>query len=229
MLVAIHQLHYLPWMRYFEKIARADVFIVLDDIQYNKGGWQNRNKIKTSAGPLVLTVPVLSKDRQRLDEVRINNTVDWRRKHFRSIEQAYRSARYWTAYKPFLAGSYDRDWIALNDLNAHMLTYFLDALGIQKPVHFSSELNVPGAATERLINLIQAVDGDTYYTGAYALDAYLDTALLKSSGIRIELQHWKPPVHPQLHGEFAPDLSVLDVLLNCGPATLDVVRSGGQD
>lgn len=228
MLVAIHQLHYLPWLRYFEKIARADVFIVLDDIQYNKGGWQNRNRIKAADGPLLLTVPVFAKDRKRLDEVRINNTVDWRRKHFRSIEQAYRSSSYWAEHAPFLAETYDREWIALNDLNSHLLKYFLDALGVRTAVRYSSELNVPGTATERLVNLIHAVGGDAYYTGAYAANEYLDMHFLDANGIKLELQHWTPPAYPQLHDEFAPDLSVLDVLLNCGPAALDVIRPGGQ-
>ncbi|MEK7794232.1 MAG: WbqC family protein [Candidatus Hydrogenedentota bacterium] len=228
MLVAIHQLHYLPWLRYVEKIARADVFIVLDDIQYNKGGWQNRNKIKAADGPLLLTVPVLAKDQQRLDEVRINNTIDWRRKHFRSIEQAYRSSPYWAEHAPFLAATYDHEWTALNDLNKHMLNYFMNALGLRTPVRYSSELEVPGIATERLSSLIRAVGGDAYYTGTYAVDSYLDMGLFENNGIQVLLQHWTPPIHPQLHGDFAPDLSILDVLLNCGPTTLDVIRTGGQ-
>ena len=81
MLVAIHQLHYLPWLRYLEKIQRSDVFIVLDDIQFNKNGWQNRNKLKTASGPVTLTVPVRARAHQNLSEVRIHNEVDWRKKH----------------------------------------------------------------------------------------------------------------------------------------------------
>jgi hypothetical protein len=88
MRVGIHQLHYLPWLRYFEKIARSDVFIVLDNIQYNKNGWQNRNRIKAGDGALLLTVPVLECFGQSLDAVRINNAAPWRRKHLRSIAQS---------------------------------------------------------------------------------------------------------------------------------------------
>ena len=92
MLVGIHQLHYLPWLRYMEKIARCDVFVVLDNIQYNKNGWQNRNGIKTAQGETSLTVPVLAKAGQRLDEVSIQNSGAGGKKYWRTIEQSYRKA-----------------------------------------------------------------------------------------------------------------------------------------
>ncbi len=92
MLVAIHRLHYLPWLRYMEKIARCDVFVVLDNIKFNKNGWQNRNRIKTAQGEMLLTVPVAAKAGQRLDEVLIQNTEQWGKKHWRTIEQSCRRA-----------------------------------------------------------------------------------------------------------------------------------------
>ncbi len=89
MRVGIHQLHYLPWLRYFEKIQSCDVFVVLDDIQFNKNGWQNRNRVKTSSGAVLLTVPVQMKFAQRLGEVRIDERTPWRKKHWKTIEQSY--------------------------------------------------------------------------------------------------------------------------------------------
>lgn len=223
MLVGIHQLHYLPWLRYFEKIARSDVFVALDDIQYSKNGWQNRNKVKTSAGATLLTVPIFERLGQRLDEVRIDNSLPWRRKHWRTIEQAYHKAPHFADYASFLEETYARDWEMLNDLNFHMLEGFLAALLIDTPVARSSHLRVPGKATERLIELIEAVDGDCYYSGAYALDAYLDANQLASAGIGLELQEWRAPVYPQLYGEFLPDLSILDLLMNCGSDSLPIL------
>lgn len=223
MLVGIHQLHYLPWLRYFEKIARSDAFVLLDDIQFSKNGWQNRNKVKTANGVAVLTVPVRTKAGQTLDEVRIHNAVPWRKKHWRTIEQAYAHAPYFEDYAPFLHKVYAREWERLNDLNFHMLRFYLDALGIETPVSRSSMLNVPGEATERLVNLVKAVGGDTYYSGAFALDAYLDAALLEANGIALELQEWTAPEYAQLHGAFERDLSVVDLLMNCGPNALDVL------
>lgn len=223
MRVGIHQLHYLPWLRYFDKIARSDVFIVLDNIQYNKNGWQNRNRIKTAGGSTLLTVPVFGHHGQRLDEVRIDTSVPWARKHGRSIEQAYRKAPFFAEHEAFLRETYRRPWEHLNDLNSYMLDYFIAALGIRTRIVRSSVLEVPGTATERLANLIRAVGGTHYYSGAYALDAYLDISTLEQAGIGLELQEWSAPVYPQGHGDFVADLSILDLVLNCGPDSLGVL------
>jgi len=223
MLVAIHQLHYLPWLRYLDKIHRSDVFVVLDDIQFNKNGWQNRNKLKTSSGPVTLTVPVRAKAQQKLNETYIHNEVDWRKKHWRTLEQNYRNAIYFDDYADFFEETYSRPWERLNDLNRHMLAFYLQALGIATSIVYSSDLRVPGSATERLVNLIKAVGGTMYYSGPYALESYLDSGLLEDAGIALELQEWHAPEYPQLHGPFVPDLSIVDLLLNCGPESLETL------
>jgi len=228
-ITGIHQLHYLPWLRYFAKIARTDVFIVLDNVQFNKNGWQNRNRVKTSAGATLLTVPVYEHYQQRLDEVRINNTAPWRKKHWATLEQAYRKAPYFDTHALFLKDTYAREWETLNALNRHMLEYFLQALGIPTRIWHASELDVPGTATERLINLIRAVGGTAYYSGAYALDAYLDAAALEAAGITLMLQQWEAPRYPQLHGAFLPDLSIIDLLMNCGPRALAILLGETRD
>lgn len=223
MICGIHQLHYLPWLRYFDKIARSDVFVILDNIQYNKSGWQNRNKIKGDGGPMLLSVPVHAPHGCLLHEVTIDDTQPWRRKHLQAIRQQYGRAPYFTQYADFLDETYTRVWKTLNALNRHMLAFFLQALGIHTRVAYSSDFNVPGIATGRLINLIRAVGADTYFSGAYALDCYLDAAQLASAGIGLRLQDWRAPVYPQLHGPFVADLSVLDLLMQCGPDSLDVL------
>jgi hypothetical protein len=227
-LVGIHQLHYVPWLRYFEKIARSDVFIVLDNIQFNKNGWQNRNKIKSPTGVLTLTAPVFDTFAQNLDEVRIRRDLPWRRKHWQSIRQSYAKAPFFSHYAGFLENTWSQDWRMLNDLNRHMLPFFLGALAITTPVVYASEVNAPGTATERLVNLIKAVGGDTYYSGAYATEVYLDARMLEDAGIGLELQHWRAPVYPQLHGGFVPDLSIIDLLMNCGPGSLAVLMRGAE-
>lgn len=229
MLVGIHQLHYLPWLRYVEKIAHCDVFVVLDNIQFNKNGWQNRNRLKTASGQTLLTVPVHARAGQTLDQVRIADNNGWKQKHWRTLEQNYKKAPCFNQYAPFFEEIYDTDWTHLNDLNRKMLEYFITALGIDTRIVHASSLNVPGDATERLLNIIRAVDGDTYYSGAFALDAYLDSELLDSAGIKLELQNWSAPRYPQLHGDFIPDLSVLDLLMNCGPGALQHLNGKKND
>ena len=110
-----------------------------------------------------------------------------------------------------------------------MLAFFVKVLGIETPIKYSSDLNVSGEATARLINVIEAVGGDAYYSGAYALDVYLDAAMLEEAGIALELQEWKCPIYPQRHGPFGPDLSVVDLLMNCGPQSRAVLLGADSD
>lgn len=226
MLVAMHQLHYLPWLRYFEKIARADVFVVLDNIQFNKNGWQNRNRIKSASGAMLLTVPVQQKFAQRLDEVRINNNLPWRRKHWHAIAQHYAHAPYFREQAPFLESVYTQEWEVLNELNKAMFDYFLSSLDIKTHIVYSTDIPTTTTASERLLEIMRAVDGDAYYTGAYATQTYLDAALFEKAGIRLVIQDWKAPRYPQLHGDFVPDLSILDLLLHCGPESLKILLEG---
>jgi len=221
--VGAHQPHYLPWLRYFEKIARCDAFVVLDDIQYSKNGWQNRNKVKGPNGAALLTVPVHAPLGESINRVAIDNRVNWRRKHWATIQQCYARAPHADDYLPFFEAAYAREWELLHELNRHMFEYYLDVLDIGTPVYYTSEMKTPGEATERLVNVVQAVGGTAYYSGAYALDAYLDAGTLAGAGIELVLQDWTPPVYPQLHGDFVPDLAIVDLLMNCGPGARDVL------
>ncbi len=226
MLIAIHQLHYLPWLRYMHKLASADVFIVLDNIQFNKNGFQNRNSIKTPQGRLVLTVPVLHQFAQNLDQVLIDGKQAWQRKHWGSIQNSYRKAPFFCEHEPFLSEVYaKRKWEKLNDLNRFMLDYFLKALGVSVPVLYGSELTVPGDASERLVNLCKAASGTAYLTGAFAAGQYLQPELFERAGISLAVQEFKAPEYPQLFPEkgFIPELSILDLLLNCGSHSLDIL------
>jgi hypothetical protein len=110
-----------------------------------------------------------------------------------------------------------------------MLGYFVEALGIPTRIVYASTLDVPGIATERLVNLIRTVGGDRYYCGAHAHDAYLDSALLEGADIGLELQGWRAPVYSQGRGGFVPDLSILDLLLNCGPDSLRILTDANDD
>ena len=216
-LVGIHQPHYLPWLRYFEKIARCEVFIVLDTVQYTKNGWQNRNKIKTANGAALLSVPVRANLGDAIRNVRVNTSAPWRKKHLRTIQQAYAKAPYFEIHAGFLEATYAREWDWLCDLNRHMLEYFVGVLGLAARIEYASELPAEGEATERLLSLVRVVGGDRYFSGAFALEQYLDAGLLEEAGIGLELQRWRAPVYPQLHGPFVPDLSILDLVMNCGP------------
>lgn len=228
--VGIHQPHYLPWLRYFEKIARSDVFVLLDDVQYEKNGFQNRNKIKTAQGWTYLTVPVKKPLLVPINEVLIDNSTPWAEKHLRAIELNYRRAPCFEQYWEALVNLYTAQWERLSALNEGMLRCFLDALGIDTPLLRSSELPTTGQSTDRLIDICKAVDADVYLSGAHAAGAYLNEEAFHSAGICLGLQEWKAPVYAQRFPSagFIPDLSIIDLLLNAGPQSLDLLLSSSS-
>jgi len=230
MLVAIHQPHYLPWLRYLEKIARADVFVVLDDVQYTKNGFQNRNKIKHAGGWMYLTVPIKERAGQRLDEVEIAEVGSWNDKHWNALQTNYGPTPYFKQHADALTEIYRRSWTHLNPLNWELLCYLCSAMGIETPLLRSSQLGVEGKATERLIEICRAVGADRYYSGSYAADTYLDAAAMEAAGIEVVLQEWTCPTYRQHFSQvgFIPDLSCIDLLLNEGPRSLDIISAGAQ-
>jgi hypothetical protein len=229
--VGIHQPHYLPWLRYFEKIARSDVFVLLDDVQYEKNGFQNRNKIKTAQGWSYLTVPVKKPLLAPINEILIDNTSGWHEKHLRAVEINYRQAPCFDSYWEALVALYSTPWERLSALNEAMLRWFLEALGIDTPLLRSSELSTTARSTQRLVEICQAVDANVYLSGAPAADAYLDGAAFHTAGITLGLQQWKAPVYPQRFpaAGFVPDLSILDLLLNVGPNSLSLLLGAAGD
>lgn len=230
MIVAIHQPHYLPWLRYCDKIARADVFVALDDVEFNKNGWQNRNKVKGPSGPQILTVPVLHRLAQPIHEVAVRPDQPWARKHLRTIEQSYARAPYLSTFHDALERIYAASWDRLVDLNLEMLRWHLDALGIPTPIVRSSELGVQGRATQRLVDLVRKVGGTAYLTGAYALQVYLDPAVMREAGIQLLIHEWESPEYGQPHPSagFFRDLATLDLILAEGPRSREILASGGR-
>jgi len=229
MRVGIHQPHYLPWLRYFEKVARSDLFIILDDVQYEKNGYQNRNRIKTAQGPLTLTVPVLKPLMRPIGEIGIDEASGWRERHRRAIVQSYSRAPHFARYWPELEPFYLRAWDRLGELNREMLAVFLRLLEIPTCVRISSELGVAAASSHRLAALCRAVGGTEYLSGSFAVGAYLDPATLRGAGIGLALQEWRAPEYSQLYpaAGFAADLSILDLLFNEGPRSRDILLAAG--
>lgn len=228
MIVAAHQLHYLPWLRYMHKIAAADVFVVLDNIQFNKNGWQNRNKIKTPQGAFCLTVPVYHHLGQLLNEVVIDNKQPWKRKHWGNLETHYRKAPYFKEHELFFKQVYETEWERMNDLNYQIFLYLVKALGIQTKILRGSELPLRGGSTERLAVLCKDLGAKAYLTGAFAAQEYLDESLFGKEGIEVLYQRFECPEYSQMYPEagFIPELSVVDLLFNCGARALEILMQG---
>lgn len=219
MKVAIHQPQYWPWPPYLDKVADADLFIVLDTVDFQKNGLQNRNQIKAAAGAQWLTVPVKQRLGQSLLETAVDNTQNWRRKHWSAIEQNYRKAPHFARYAPELQALYEQPWERLTELNLRILELLRGWLGIETPVRRSSGMKAAGKASELVLNLCREAGATRYLSGSGGKD-YLDQAAFAAAGVEIVWQAARPSrPYPQQHpaAGFVPGLSALDALLNCGP------------
>ncbi|MGH7354921.1 MAG: WbqC family protein [Candidatus Rokuibacteriota bacterium] len=244
MKVAIHQPHYLPWLGYLAKWAAADCFVFLDTVQFEKNGWQNRNRIKTRDGVRWLTVPVHARLGAPIHEVEVDATQPWRARHLRTIELAYTAAPHLARHHADLERFYAGAWPRLDELAVASATWLARATGIHVPARRASELEArvgvrsrrpfdgrgePAAIdpTDRLVALCRAVGADTYLAGRDGA-RYMDPERFRAAGISVLYQAYTHPVYTQLHGEFVPSLSALDLLLMHGDESLGILCRGDR-
>jgi hypothetical protein len=226
--VAIHQPHYLPWLGYLAKWAEADLFVFLDTVQFEKNGWQNRNRINTKAGPRWLTVPVRARLGMSIAEVEIDTRQDWARRHVLAIEHAYARAAYFRDWAAALTRFYDQPWRTLAPLAVASAQWLARSVGITAPARLASDLSVVATEpTGRLVALCRAVGATVYLAGRDGV-RYLDLAQFRAAGIEVQVQEYLHPVYPQLQGEFVPFLSGLDLLLTHGDEALAILRKGDR-
>lgn len=218
---------YLPWIGYFDLIDQSDVFVFYDTVQFEKQSWQQRNRIKTANGPIWLTVPVFQSLGQRIVDVRVNNTAHWRHKHWMSFQSNYARAPFWAEHSPWLFELYQRPWDSLADLNICIVVAVAQKLGLATRFVRSSEMPpLDGKKVTPLLALCDRFGADTYVSPAGAREYIEDGTPFADRGIKLEFQAYSHPTWPQLHGEFVPFLSALDLLLNVGHGAVDVLRAG---
>lgn len=223
--LAAHQPNFLPWLGLFHKVGQADVWVWADDVQYSRGSLTNRNRIRTAAGWQWLTVPVLTRGRgrQRICDVQTEADGAWRRKHCQSLRWHYGHAPFFDAYAPALEDLYADAWPQLIDLNATLLRHLLQLLEVEVEVRFSSQMDLPNERTARLVDMAKACDCQVYLAGSGASKAYLDVEAFAAAGIECRFTHFEHPVYPQCHAGFVAEMSVLDLLFNCGPQSREVL------
>lgn len=228
MIVAVHQPQYLPWLGYFDKILRADFFCYLDNVQFKKNEWQNRNRIKTAVGWQWLTVPVKFSFGQKINEVPINSTTNWARKHLQALRSNYNRAPFYQSYIGMFEQIYDMEWKSINDLNIHLVEMFRQKIGLgHKPVGRASEMSLREEPNDRLVDICKFLGADTYLAGAGG-ENYMDLDRFERQGIRVIFQRFDHPVYPQVFGEFQSHMSIVDLLFNCGPDSLAVIAGSGK-
>ncbi len=226
--VAGHQPNLYPYAGFFAKAASVDCFVIVDNTQYVRKEYHNRNRILFRDGSVRwLSIPVRNAGRykQKILEVEIDGGKPWRRMHERTLLVNYKPAPWFDWFFPKLVGLWEREWRLLVDYNIAFIELCFEAMGVDTPVLKASGAGISGAATELIADICRATGSDTYLHGKHACD-YVDFASLESRGIKNLIQDYQSVEYLQTAPGFVPNLSILDVLFNNGPTSLDVVMKG---
>lgn len=228
-MIAIMQPTYLPWMGYMAMVDRVDRFVFLDNVQFDRRSWQQRNRIKTANGETMLTIPARSKGRrdQRIDEVEIDTDQEFAVRHIRSIEHAYARAPFYDRFAPDLFDQLNTTAELLVDVTIPVMGWLLRQFAIDTDCVRASALDVPGQKDALLCGISQQLDADTYLSPPGAAN-YLDQSdAFRDAEISVRYHAYEHPTHTQTNGTFRPFMGAIDLLFNCGPDDgLEILRKG---
>jgi hypothetical protein len=228
-IVTIHQPEHMPWLGFFDKMRQADTFVILDNVQFEKNYFQNRNKIRTQNGWSWITVPIAKARHEILiNKVEITPENKWKRRNWNLINTAYQNATYFNKYAENISKIYLSDWKRLCDLNIALINHFLKILGIQSNVVIASELGIQlgKGGTEVNLNICQELNADIYLSGISGKD-YLDEERFNKEGIKVTYQEFYHPIYKQVYDPFIPCMSIIDLLFNHGDKSLDILKGVG--
>ncbi|MCL1936761.1 MAG: WbqC family protein [Defluviitaleaceae bacterium] len=225
MILSGHQISYIPWLPYFDKIIKSDVFVIDDTSQFEKGGYSNRNLIKTSQGKEYLTVPInyTNYKEQKLNQIKIAKDENWRRKHYRMIQCAYGKSPYFHKYNSKLQTFYSYDTENLSDFCRKFLEFILIEINIGTKIVYSSELKgLVGKKSDFVLSLCRSLNATIYYSGKQGIN-YLDIEKFKYYGIEVIFQDYKFKTYSKKFGKFESGLSIIDLMMNHGEKSIDFI------
>jgi hypothetical protein len=230
MIVSIHQPNYLPWLGFFDKIARSDIFVIFDNVQFPRGKqhFGHRNLIKTDKDPKWLTVSLNGKSEfKNFNEIEVNYNVKWNVDHINLIKNFYRKSKYYNLYFSNIETILNNQYKTLSDLNVELIKYFLSVLNINTKILLSSEL-CPNEITggERIMQILKKLNATKYISGTGPGSMrYINEQEFKDCNIELIWQEYKHPTYTQLHGEFKPYMCILDLLFNEGENSKGIILS----
>lgn len=229
--VLITQSNYIPWKGYFDSIARCDVFVVFDDMQYTRRDWRNRNKIKTPQGLKWLTIPVDVKGKyfQKIKDTRIADQ-SWTESHWGSLKQNYKNAPHFAEMAEWIEPLYRNcRFEYLTEVNLHFIRNIMQFLGIPTEIRFSSEFELHEDKTQRLVDICKELGATRYLSGA-AAKSYMEPDRFKEAGIALEYFDYSGyPEYPQLFGDFEHGVSIWDLIFNLGPDSASALKYLNRD
>lgn len=217
--VAILQSNYIPWKGYFDLINRCDEFVLLDDVQYTRRDWRNRNKIKTETGLKWLTIPVDVKGKyeQKINETKVND-LQWADKHWNTLKNTYRKTEGYEEMSSTISYWYEGagSFQYLSEINRHFIAKICDELGINTIISSSTDYDADDNKNDRLISICNQANATTYLSGP-AAKSYLDEDMFEQAGLEVQWMDYSNYVnYKQPHSEFEAGVTILDVLFNTG-------------
>lgn len=216
MKAAIIQSNYLPWKGYFDIIHDVDSFVFLEDVQYTKNDWRNRNKIKTPNGTQWITVPVHSDLDKCIFQTKIDNSKKWEEKHKKAIHANYASSCYYDTYKDNIIKIYNKRFDSISELNIHAIKLICKILDINVKYFNSNDLNITGNKDDKIIKICNKIGAEAYLSGP-AAKSYIDENKFEDAGIQLEYKDYLGyPEYSQIWGDFDHFVSIIDVIFNCG-------------
>ena len=223
--IGIHQPNFLPYGGFFKKVMLSDIFVILDNAQFSKSDFHNRNRIKSNNGALWITIPVKTSGKlaQLITETEMIDNIPWRKKHLKSFEQYYRKAPFFNTVFPLIEEVYNFDTANLAEFNINIITKFSEYLKIGTELRTASTLTAAGHSTERLVNICKELSGGKYLYGEGGKN-YMDLSLFEEAGIEPELCAFHPDPYPQRGDGFEPNLSIVDIMFNLGEGTYEFLK-----
>ena len=228
--VAGHQPNLYPYGGFFAKAASVQAFVIVDSTQYVKKEYHNRNRIKLLDGNIHwLTVPVRIAGRyaQKINEVEIDNSQDWRKIHRKTLFLNYKKTPFFNEYFPFIEEMLSKEWNMLVDYNMEFIRNIMKILQIDIQVHMTSTEGMSGKATELILDICRKTGAEAYVHGGNSRD-YVDFGMLESNGVRSLVQDFNCIKYPQTKEPFSPNLSIIDMLFNCGSETKNLLIEGNK-
>ncbi len=226
MIVFVHQPEYIPWLGFFDKLARCDTFVIYDDAQFQHGGFHNRNRIRTNNGWEWLTVPIIHGHPQTIKDVKISGD-EWRRKHLNALALNYEKTPFFKEYYPVIKEAIVFNHELLIGLNLHLIKAIAELLGIKARMMRSSEFPYCGKEkNEKLVSMCKFLGADIYLSGSGGRN-YVDETIFSRANINLQWHSYKHPTYPQRYNGFEPSMSVIDLLFNMGPESMKIILQGG--
>ncbi len=225
--ICIHQPDFIPYIGFFNKISKSDFFVIMDNVQLSKSGWTHRDKIKTKKGVEWLTIPIKKINfKQKINEIKISNDKDWKKKHLNLIYENYKDSKFYTEIIEVIKEIYLFETSYLFEFNLNAINIILELLDIKTNIKLLNKIDAKGNKSFLLINILKSLNGKVYVSGMGAKN-FINMNEFEKNDLKVNFNNFKHPIYEQLHGKFICNLSIIDILFNCGiQSTKKIVKNG---